>query len=219
MLPPPFSLGCCRLPAEMLDLANRPVSWYATRRIITTNQNRHARRKVVIRLCGDKDFDTMYAIINKAAEKYEGVIPPDRWETPYMPKDELKQEIKSGIVFWGCERNGKLVGVMGLQHVKDVTLIRHAYVLPAEQGQGIGSELLSFLAGQTSRPILIGTWAAADWAVRFYETRGFRLVPAEEKDRLLEKYWSIPRRQVETSVVLADQTWFQLRDQARDSYS
>jgi N-acetylglutamate synthase-like GNAT family acetyltransferase len=104
---------------------------------------------------------------------------------------------------------------MGLQHVKDVTLIRHAYVLPDEQGQGIGSELLSFLAGQTNRPILIGTWAAADWAVRFYETRGFKIVPAEEKDQLLEKYWSIPRRQVETSIVLADQTWFDLRDASR----
>ena len=169
----------------------------------------------MIRVCEDRDFDTIYAIINEAAEKYEGVIPADRWQVPYMPKDELNHEIKRGIIFWGYERNGKLVAVMGIQHVKDVTLIRHAYVLPDEQGQGIGSELLSFLAGETNRPILIGTWAAAEWAVHFYERRGFKLVPAEEKVYLLEKYWSIPRRQVETSVVLADQTWFDLRYSSR----
>lgn len=164
----------------------------------------------MIRICTDRDFDRIHEIINKAAKKYKGVIPEDRWKVPYMLKADLKREIEGGIVFWGSERNGKLVGVMGIQHVKDVTLIRHAYVLPHNQGEGIGSELLSVLTRQTNRPILIGTWAAADWAVRFYEKRGFKMVPEEEKDRLLEKYWSIPRRQVETSVVLADQRWFGL---------
>ena len=170
----------------------------------------------MIRVCDDRDFDAVYAIINQAAQKYAGVIPADRYNVPYMPQQELKHEIQSGIVFWGAERNGNLVGVMGIQHVKDVTLIRHAYVLPDQQGQGIGSELLSFLVRQTDRPILIGTWAAADWAVRFYTRRGFRLVPQEAKDHLLDKYWSVPRRQVETSFVLADRNWFDLRSESTE---
>ena len=164
----------------------------------------------MIRKCDGRDFETVYSIINDAAKKYKDFIPKDRWKVPYMPKDELKHEIEEGVLFWGYERNGELIGVMGIQHVKDVTLIRHAYVRPVEQAQGVGSNLLSFLCKQTTRPILIGTWADADWAVRFYEKRGFRLVSQENKNRLLKKYWSIPARQVQTSVVLADQKWFDL---------
>jgi len=125
-----------------------------------------------------------------------------------MSKDQLNHEIEEGVAFWGYERSGTLIGVMGIQHVKDVTLIRHAYVFPSEQGKSVGSHLLSFLCKRTTRPILIGTWADAAWAVRFYERRGFILVSPQEKDRLLEKYWSIPQCQVETSVVLANKKWF-----------
>ena len=128
-----------------------------------------------------------------------------------MPGEELHHEIDNGVMFWGFEEQGELLGVMGIQHVQDVTLIRHAYVRPHRQQKGIGSELLGFLMKQTDRPVLIGTWAAACWAIRFYEKHGFCMVSEEEKDRLLKKYWSIPERQVETSVVLADQKWFALR--------
>lgn len=162
----------------------------------------------MIRRCDVRDFVTICSIINKAAEKYYRVIPKDRWKVPYMSNDQLNHEIEEGVEFWGYERSGTLIGVMGIQHVKDVTLIRHAYVLPSEQGQSVGSRLLSFLCEQTTCPILIGTWADADWAIRFYEKRGFILVSPQEKDQLLEKYWSIPRRQVETSVVLANKKWF-----------
>ena len=162
----------------------------------------------MIRRCDSSDFETIYSIINEAAQKYKGSIPEDRWKEPYMDREELEHEIEDGVVFWGYERNGELVGVMGIQHVMDVTLIRHSYIRMTAQEQGVGSKLLSFLAQQTSRPILIGTWADAAWAIRFYEKRGFRLVSPEEKDPLLKKYWSIPARQSETSVVLADRTWF-----------
>lgn len=159
----------------------------------------------MIRKCDGRDLETIYSIINDAAKKYNGFIPKDLWKVPYMPLEELKHEIEGGVVFWGYERNGELIGVMGMQHVKDVTLIRHAYVRPSEQGKGVGSNLLSFLCKQTTRPILIGTWADAVWAVRFYENRGFGLVSPKDKNRLLKKYWSIPESQVQTSVVLADQ--------------
>ena len=162
----------------------------------------------MIRKCDGRDLETIYSIINDAAKKYNGFIPKDRWNFPYMPLEELKHEIEGGIVFWGYERNGELIGVMGIQHVKDVTLIRHAYVRPSEQGKGVGNNLLSFLCKQTTRPILIGTWADADWAVRFYENRGFGLVSPKDKNRLLKKYWSIPESQVQASVVLADQAYF-----------
>lgn len=124
-----------------------------------------------------------------------------------MSREELQHEIDEGVVFWGCEEDEELVGVMGIQPVQDVTLIRHAYVLTARRRQGIGGQLLTFLLQQTDRPVLIGTWAAADWAIRFYEKHGFRLVSTEEKNRLLKKYWSIPDRQIETSVVLAAEKW------------
>jgi GNAT superfamily N-acetyltransferase len=159
----------------------------------------------MIRPCDDKDFDSIYSIINEAARVYRGVIPENRWKEPYMSRDELQHEIDEGVVFWGYQEEADLIGVMGSQHVQDVTLIRHAYIRPANQNQGIGGKLLSELRTQTDRQILIGTWAAAVWAIRFYEKNGFRLVSPREKDRLLKKYWSIPERQVETSVVLADQ--------------
>ena len=162
----------------------------------------------MIRRCTADEFEAIYEIVNDAARTYQGVIPEDRWQEPYMPREELRHEIGEGIRFWGCEENGLLVGVMGLQEVQDVTLIRHAYVLTARRNQGIGERLLSHLKTRTEGPLLVGTWAAAGWAVRFYEKHGFRLVSPEAKNRLLKKYWSIPDRQVETSVVLADCAWF-----------
>ncbi len=162
----------------------------------------------VIRPCGERDLESIYAIINDSAAAYKGVIPVDRWHEPYMPKEELRHEIDAGVVFWGYEEGGELIGVMGMQDVQDVTLFRHAYIRTKMRNLGIGGKLLSFLYGQTNRPVLIGTWAAADWAVRFYQKHGFRLVTLEEKNRLLMKYWSIPDRQTETSVVLADKKWF-----------
>ncbi len=160
----------------------------------------------MIRQCDNKDFDSIYSIINEAAQVYRGVIPEDRWKEPYMSGDELQREIDEGVLFWGYQEGAELVGVMGIQHVQDVTLIRHAYIRPANQNQGVGGKLLSELRTHTDRQILIGTWAAAVWAIRFYEKNGFRPVSPQEKDRLLKKYWSIPKRQVETSVVLEDQT-------------
>lgn len=161
----------------------------------------------MIRQCSNSDFDIIYEIINDAAQSYKGIIPEDRWKEPYMSKDELRHEMDEGVIFWGYEEGVELIGVMGIQQVQDVTLIRHAYVRTARRNQDIGGKLLAFLHEQTARPILIGTWADAVWAIRFYEKHGFRLVSTEEKKRLLKKYWSIPERQVETSVVLADQKW------------
>ena len=162
----------------------------------------------MIRQCDDSDLETIYEIINEAAQVYKGIIPSDRWNEPYMPRDELKEEIEVGVVFWGYEEDGTLVGVMGIQHAQDVTLIRHSYVRTAAQKKGIGGKLLSHLRTMTSQPILIGTWADATWAIRFYEKHGFDLVTPKVKDRLLKKYWSIPERQIETSVVLAEAKWF-----------
>jgi N-acetylglutamate synthase-like GNAT family acetyltransferase len=156
-----------------------------------------------IRPCTGEEFETICEIINDAAEAYRGIIPQDRWKDPYMPKDELKREIAHGVRFWGYEKDGKLAGVMGIQDVQDVTLIRHSYVRTVKRRTGIGGLLLSHLLEKAARPVLIGTWADAVWAIRFYEKHGFACVPEEEKNRLLKKYWSIPERQVETSVVLA----------------
>ncbi len=163
---------------------------------------------MVIRRCRDGDLEAVHSIINDAATAYKGVIPADRWHEPYLSREELRREIDSGVVFWGYEEDGELIGVMGIQDAGDVTLFRHAYVRTGMRNRGIGGKLLSFLCGQTSRPVLIGAWAAAHWAIRFYEKNGFRLVTSEEKNRLLRKYWSIPERQTETSVVLADGKWF-----------
>ena len=157
-----------------------------------------------IRPCEERDIEIIYEIINDAAQAYRGIIPTDRWKEPYMSKDELRHEIDEGVTFWGYIENGELLGVMGMQDIEDVTLMRHAYVRTARRSQGIGGRLLSELLKKTRRPILIGTWAAAVWAVRFYEAHGFCLVSPEEKDRLLKRYWSIPERQIETSVVLAE---------------
>jgi len=160
-----------------------------------------------IRPCNSSDFEIIYSIINDAAAAYCGVIPKDRWKEPYMSREELRHEIQSGVRFSGCEQDSELLGVMGIQDVLDVTLIRHAYVRTTKRNLGIGSMLLSELRIRTMQPILIGTWADAVWAIHFYEKHGFRQVSVAEKDRLLKKYWSIPTRQVETSVVLADQKW------------
>ncbi|MGA9451871.1 MAG: GNAT family N-acetyltransferase [Verrucomicrobiia bacterium] len=156
----------------------------------------------MIRPCTDFDIPNIFAIVNDAARAYQGVIPSDRWHEPYMPMEELKEEIADGVKFWGVEENGQLVGVMGMQPVKDVTLIRHAYVRTNMRKQGIGGKLLAHLLGQMHGKILVGTWKAADWAVRFYEKHGFQLVSEADKDRLLKTYWNIPGRQIETSVVL-----------------
>ena len=157
----------------------------------------------MIRACTAADLAVMHAIINEAAERYRGVIPGDCFHDPYMSRAELESEIAGGVQFSGWEEAGELVGVMGVQRVKDATLIRHAYVRTSRQGQGIGGKLLKDLAGRVTGPLLIGTWAAADWAIRFYERQGFALVSPERKAVPLKSYWSIPDRQIETSVVLA----------------
>lgn len=146
----------------------------------------------------------MLAIINDAAQAYRGVIPADRWHEPYMPRAELEREIAAGVVFWVAGHAGLPVGVMGIQDKGDVALVRHAYVATAAQRQGIGRALLRHVRGLAGKPVLIGTWAAATWAIDFYVRNGLRVVSDTEKDRLLRKYWSIPDRQIETSVVLAD---------------
>jgi GNAT superfamily N-acetyltransferase len=156
----------------------------------------------MIRPCRDDERAAILAIVNAAAEAYRGVIPADRWREPYMPRGELDHEIAAGVAFWGYEAGGALVGVMGIQPVGDVDLIRHAYVAPARQGEGVGSALLDRLARSTTRRILVGTWAAAEWAIRFYRRHGFELVSPVRKTELLKAYWTIPDRQIETSVVL-----------------
>jgi len=156
----------------------------------------------MIRACGPGDHPAILEIVNDAAEAYRGFIPADRFKTPYMDEEELDREIQSGVQFWGWEEGDRILGIMGIQLVKDVTLIRHAYVRTAERRKGAGAALLEHLLTLARPPVLVGTWGAATWAVRFYEKNGFRLVSPAEKDRLLRKYWSIPDRQVETSVVL-----------------
>ena len=160
----------------------------------------------MIRLCTEQDFEHIYTIINDGAGAYKGIIPNDCWTDPYMSAGQLRHEIDEGVVFWGYEDNGTLSGVMGIQHVRDVTLIRHAYVLTTSQKQGIGAHLLSHLRQLAKGPVLIGTWADASWAIRFYKKHGFQLVESREKNQLLRKYWTISDRQNETSVVLVDET-------------
>ncbi|HEV7968312.1 MAG TPA: GNAT family N-acetyltransferase [Candidatus Acidoferrales bacterium] len=166
----------------------------------------------MIRCCDDRDFDPISSIINDGAQAYKGIIPADLWTEPYMSREQLKHEIDEGIVFWGYEDTGGLLGVMGIQGVQDVTLIRHAYVRTSSQKRGIGAHLLSHLLGLANGPVLIGTWADAIWAIRFYERYGFQMVDREDKERLLKKYWTVPERQVETSVVFVDQKWRDLND-------
>jgi GNAT superfamily N-acetyltransferase len=157
-----------------------------------------------IRPCRDDERAAILAIVNASAEAYRGVIPADRWHEPYMPLRELDGEIAAGVAFWGYEAHGALVGIMGVQSVRDVDLIRHAYVSPGRQRSGVGGALLAHLARSTTRRMLVGTWAAADWAIRFYRRHGFELVSPERKTELLQTYWTIPERQIETSVVLAN---------------
>jgi N-acetylglutamate synthase-like GNAT family acetyltransferase len=162
---------------------------------------------VIIRRAGKSDREEMFAVINDGAQAYRGVIPADRWHEPYMAMEELLREIGAGIVFYAAEDIGRMLGVMGMQDKGDVALVRHAYVLTEQQRKGIGAKLLHHVQGLTPKPILIGTWAAATWAIDFYRRNGFTQVSNDEKERLLRKYWTIPERQIETSVVLADQRW------------
>lgn len=161
----------------------------------------------MIRRCEERDFEAIWEIINDGARAYRGVIPEDRLNDPYMSKSELRHEIGDGVAFWGFEGRGELAGVMGIQKVRDVTLIRHAYVRTNHQKKGIGAQLLLHLRNLTQDPVLIGTWADARWAICFYEKHGFQVVQPDEKNSLLKRYWKIPERQVETSVVLADTKW------------
>ncbi|MDI6763141.1 MAG: GNAT family N-acetyltransferase [Thermodesulfobacteriota bacterium] len=161
----------------------------------------------MIRKCTDSDFEVTLEIINDAAQAYKGVIPIDCWHEPYMSREELIREIEDQVCFWGFEEEDALIGIMGIQDKGDVILIRHAYVRSNKRNQGIGTRLLRFLESTTEKPILIGTWADATWAVGFYEKNGYRLLPEKEKNRLLRKYWTIPERQVITSVVLANKRW------------
>ena len=162
---------------------------------------------MLIRKSVETDFPAILAIVNDAARAYHGVIPADRWHDPYMSAEELEQEIAAGVTFWLAEEDGRTSGVMGIQDKGEVALVRHAYVAPATQRTGVGTKLLRHVEGLTSKPILIGTWASASWAIDFYRRNGYTVVSDQDKDRLLQTYWSIPARQVETSVVLADRRW------------
>jgi len=157
-----------------------------------------------IRAIRDDEHEAVLAIINDAAQRYRGVIPADRWHDPYFSADYLASEIAADVRFWGYEADGELVGVMGVQDVDDVTLIRHAYVSTTAQRGGVGGRLLRSLLAKADRPVLIGTWTAAEWAIAFYEKHGFAVTSREETERLLRRYWDIPARQIETSVVLAE---------------
>ncbi len=161
----------------------------------------------MIRRCDEHDFEAIHAIVDEASRAYRGVIPADCWADPYMPREKLREEIEAGVEFWGYAADGRLVGVMGVQGVQDVILIRHAYVRASAQRRGIGAALLASLHTRADRPVLVGTWADTDWAIRFYEKHGFSLVSPEEKDRLLRTYWTLGERQIEASVVLADGAW------------
>jgi GNAT superfamily N-acetyltransferase len=158
----------------------------------------------VIRRCCEGERPAILGIVNAAAAAYRGVIPADRWHEPYMSRIELDREIAAGVVFWGYEADGALLGVMGIQPLPGFDLIRHAYVLPDSQGHGIGGALLKHLQRLSSQRMLVGTWAAADWAIRFYRQHGFELVSPKRTTTLLQAHWNIPDRQIETSVVLAN---------------
>lgn len=164
----------------------------------------------MIRKLNDNDFEKIYQIINEAAVAYRGVIPADRWKEPYMPREELRQQILDGVEFRGFEDGGELTGVMGIQDKTEVELIRHAYILTKNRRSGIGTKLLNYLILDCQKPILIGTWKTAVWAIDFYQKNKFQLVSEEDKNILLKRYWKIPDRQVETSVVLADEKWIGL---------
>ncbi len=166
----------------------------------------------MIRYCTQRDFEDILTIVNDAARAYKGVIPADRWRDPYMPRDALAKDIAAGVKFWAFEGDSRLLGVMGLQPVEDVVLIRHAYVRSAMRRRGIGGRLLQHIRAFSDGPLLVGTWAAADWAVGFYRKHGFHLLPRAETPALLRRYWDVPDRQIETSVVLADDAWLARHD-------
>ena len=161
----------------------------------------------MIRICTEQDLAALHSIINDAAQAYKGVIPADRWHEPYMPMPELEREFRDGMRFWGLESDGELVGAMGIQDKGDVDLIRHAYVRTSRRNQGAGTRLLRHIEGTTRKPILVGTWADASWAIRFYRKNGYRALSRDDTERLLGKYWKIPPRQVATSIVLANAAW------------
>jgi N-acetylglutamate synthase-like GNAT family acetyltransferase len=170
---------------------------------------------MLIRRSADGDLPAMLTIINDAALAYRGVIPTDRWHEPYMPAEELAKEIADGVVFWVAEHEGRLSAVMGIQDKGDVALVRHAYVASTTQRTGVGTTMLRHVEKLTDKPILIGTWASASWAVDFYRRNGFSLLPTSESSRLLKTYWSIPARQIETSVVLANGRWMESQERVR----
>lgn len=157
-----------------------------------------------VRRCRQDERSVVSEIINAAAEAYRGVIAADRWHDPYMSLPELDLEIAAGVAFWAYDNEGEVIGVMGVQPVRDVDLIRHAYVRPGNQRRGIGAALISHVRSMSSRQMLVGTWAAATWAIAFYQRHGFELVSTDQKIALLKSYWTIPERQIETSVVLAN---------------
>jgi len=161
----------------------------------------------MIRTSRANDLETILAIVNDAAQAYRGIIPADRWHEPYMPREELVKEIADGIHFWIAETDGRATGVMGIQDKGEVALVRHAYVSTALQRKGVGAALLKHVQSLTGKPMLIGTWRDATWAITFYQRNGFTLLSDAAKEILLRRFWSIPARQVETSVVLADQRW------------
>src|ERR1700738_3510846 len=162
---------------------------------------------MLIRKSVKADFAAMLAVINDAARAYHGVIPADPWHEPYMSAGEQQREVTEGGVFWVAEQDGRLSGVIGIQDKEEVALVRHAYVAPTTQRSGVGTKLLRHVESLVDKPILIGTWAAASWAIEFYRRNGFTIVPTDHKDHLLRKYWSIPARQIETSIVLANGRW------------
>ena len=162
---------------------------------------------MIIRQSVPADFEAILAVINDAAQAYRDVIPPDRWHEPYMPAEELANEIVAGVAFWVAERDGRVAGVMGMQDKGDVVLVRHAYVETSAQKTGVGTSLLRHVESLVDKPILIGTWSAATWAIDFYRRNGYTQVHSEDKERLLRQYWSIPVRQIETSVVLGNRRW------------
>ena len=200
--PAPESMSLCKRVLAELGLPDVAANPLVARTFMA-----HLGPRPAVCPCDAGDVEAIYGIINDAAEAYRGVIPADCWHEPYMSREELRREIESGVRFWGYRHNGELIGVMGIQDVEDVTLIRHAYVRTSCRNRGIGGKLLGELRKLTTRPVLIGTWAAATWAIHFYQRHGFCLVSQEEKNRLLKKYWSISDRQIETSVVLAEPSW------------
>ncbi len=159
---------------------------------------------VTYRQCGERDFDSVYFIINEAAAAYRGVVSAVHLTDPYMSRREFRSAIAAGVEFWGHEENATLRGVMGIQRTQDVVLIRHAYIRTQYQGQGIGSGLLKYLTAKTRRPVLVGTWSGMTRTIQFYQRNGFELVPAAAKDALLRKYWRIPDAQIAGSLVLAN---------------